>query len=247
MQGAKCGRLAVDVIKWADANSASILRAAIAAPTAVIVQGVISPLRCAAISRSVLEEPPTQILEPHSGENVVSFARNTWTSRGFQPMRLFTDVTDISMRGQARLDLAPCFDSRRMPRGLLGSFALNKSDSAIFVTSRGLRTGLHSDERHGMLLHVSGEKNFVVIPPDDSDGDRAVLSELLSLRGTSGTHTEIYGEHPDNLALGKVRRFQGTLQPGDALFLPQRWLHDIESITPTISVSLRFGKWDKPN
>ncbi len=149
--------------------------------------------------------------------------------------------------GQARLDIEPCFKVDVMPGGLLGGHSLNSSDSAIFVTSSGLRTGLHSDERHGMLLHISGEKNFVLIPPEDSDVDQDTLRELLTLRGMSGDHRSIYCDQSSNQSLPKVRRIQGSLRTGDALFIPQRWLHDIESSTPTISISLRFGKWDEPN
>lgn len=143
-----------------------------------------------------------------------------------------------------------------MPENLLGGYKLNDEASCIFVTGSEMRTPLHSDERHGFLLHLAGEKNFVLFDNKHSDADPNLLRQLLTIRDKNGLHSDIYpGEDGDGdgdgdariPALRQVPRFQGKLEPGDALFIPQRWLHDIESLTPTISVSLRFGAWDSPN
>lgn len=242
------GRLMIDALRWGDAGAASALRSAIAVPKAILLEHVFDSTTCLELERAVKKDAPTPILKPLKGENTVSYARNKWTQRLHRPARLLVDRgAEGAIRGQARLDLEPCFRPHSLPPSLLGGHGLNVSDSAIFVTSSGLRTGLHSDERHGMLLHIAGHKNFVLIPPEDSDADAATLHELLLLRGTSGNHNTLYNEQPHNLALRKVRRLQGSLKTGDVLFIPQRWLHDIESINSTISVSLRFGKWDSPN
>ena len=166
----------------------------------------------------------------------------------YPPSALFEE----GAMGQARLDLNPCFDpTTSLPKNLLGGYSLNSDASCIFVTGSEMRTPLHSDERHGFLLHIAGIKNFILFANEDSDADPSLLRQLLTIRDENGLHSDIYRRGSDGdfgiPALRKVPRFQGALKPGDALFIPQRWLHDIESLTPTISVSLRFGAWDAPN
>lgn len=243
------GVVALEAVVWGDRGATRAIAAAVAASRALLVKKVLSPERCADVARAVAGDAPTAILVPHRGENIVSYARNVWTRRPHRPARLLGgEAVATTMRGQARLDLRPCFDAQQLvPQGLFGAHRLNETDSAIFVTAGGMRTPLHSDERHGMLLHVAGRKTFVLIPNADSDADAATLKRLLLMRDAVGDHAEHYPETPANTALRKVRRLQGSLDIGDALFIPQRWLHDIESTTPTISVSLRFGNWDKPN
>ena len=234
----------IDTVHWDSSGAARAVRSAIRSSSALLVKGVLDSVACARVARAVSEDRPARFLEPFPGENIISYARNKWTEESRRPAVLLKD----DAFGQTRIDLKPSFEPSRVPmRRLLGGFRLNARASMIFVTSGGMRTPLHSDERHGVLLHIHGAKNFVVIPAHDSDADAGTLRELLTLRDTSGCHAELYGEPPCNDSLRKVRRLQGELDPGDALFIPQRWLHDIESATPTISVSLRFGAWDSPN
>ncbi|KAJ1447274.1 hypothetical protein M885DRAFT_543358 [Pelagophyceae sp. CCMP2097] len=235
----------IEVVKWAGGSGRRAVSAAVAEPRAIVVRGIISAAACAEIAGNVWADAPTVLLVPRPGEDIVSYSRNAWTRAAHAPARLRGAGP---LRGQARLDLAPCFDvSRHVPTGLLGGHALNAADSCIFVTSAKMRTPLHSDERHGMLLHVAGDKNFVTIPAADSDKRAETLKKLLRLRDKCGDHATIYPTDPPDAALRGMRRLQGALEAGDALFIPQRWLHDIESRTPTISVSLRFGNWDAPN
>lgn len=241
-------RVCPEIIRWSTEKGAELVRTAVKRPRAVVIRGVLDRDLCDELARRVWAEGPTPVLVPRRSENTVSFARNKWTRRLHTPAKLLRSHGVRLLKGQARLDLSPSFEAETMmPRTLLGGHKVNAKDSAIFVTSKGLRTPLHSDERHAVLLHVAGEKNFVVVPSADSDVDPHLLRTLLTLRDTPGLHADLYGDEPPNHAARQVRRFQGSLAPGDALFLPQRWLHDIESLTPTISISLRFGNWDAPN
>ena len=234
----------IQTVYWESSGAARAVRSAIRSSNALLVRNVLDSEACSRVARAVAEDRPARFLKPFPGENIISYARNEWTEESRRPAILLDD----DAFGQTRIDLEPSFEPSRVPmRRLLGGFRLNARASMIFVTSGGIRTPLHSDERHGVLLHIVGAKNFVIIPSRDSDADAGTLRELLTLRDASGCHAELYGEPPCNESLRKVRRLQGELKPGDALFIPQRWLHDIESTTPTISISLRFGAWDMPN
>ena len=97
--------------------------------------------------------------------------------------------------------------------------------TVAFATSARLRTPMHSDAEDGLLVHVDGVKRFAVAPPSS-------YSALARFATTSGAH--------DALFRGSDAVVTGELRPGDALYLPRRWVHDVESETPTLSIALRF-------
>lgn len=100
-----------------------------------------------------------------------------------------------------------------------------------------------------MLAHLSGVKRAVLIAPNVSDASQELLDELLKYRDTSGSIEELYLSNnnppPDDgsviLASKDVEKYLVELNPGDLLYLPKRWLHDIESTTDTVSLAIRFA------
>ena len=167
-----------------------------------------------------VEQDVGVILRPRRNENIVSGLRNPW-SKNPVAMR---QVLRRQRFGQGRLDLYEDLNRENV----------NFEKSAIFVTSSHLRTPLHSDPEDSILAHVAGVKRILVVHPGDSDPCPDRLQQLLKLRYRSGTHDDLL---PD---LADLRCFHVDLTPGDALFLPRRWLHDVESRTATISLALRF-------
>ena len=173
------------------------------------------------------------ILRPHAAENIVSCQRNAWSEEAVAVEALL----DGRETGQARLDV----DAEGVPRNILQSLCahmpvkVNATDSAFFVSAGSVRTPLHSDERAGLLFHLLGRKSFVIISPEESDSDRGRLQRILEFRATPGTHSALFTKS------FPVPYWRGELEPGDALYIPRRWLHDLESQTPTVSLNLRFG------
>lgn len=153
----------------------------------VIIQG--KDLEVGFIDKLVATER-SPLLVPKRRANIVSQHFERWTRP--KPVVGLLEST----RGQARLYVG---------------------DDTIFVTSSGLRTPLHSDETHGLLVHVRGRKS-VVFTSDDALPDRR----------KSGTHADLY-------TVGMT----ADLTPGDILFVPKRQLHDVESKDATVSLSLR--------
>jgi hypothetical protein len=262
----------IPTISWKAPDSAQAIRDAVASSTFLLIEDVLSFAQCQVIYHRTLSYGGAQMLVPFDGENIVSFARNGWTEHDEIPVSQLllepqqhdnknqnknndSSSSAVSVRLQTRLALDGILDLQHdlpnhMLERLLGGHTLNEEASMVFVTASQLRTPLHSDERHGMLLHISGIKNYVGIPAASSDANRSWLQELLTLRDTCGMHDDLYdAETPALAALHHIPGYYrgGPLKPGSALFLPQRNLHDIESVTPTISISLRFGRWDTPN
>mmetsp|Transcript_23459 Transcript_23459/g.28210 ORF Transcript_23459/g.28210 Transcript_23459/m.28210 type:complete len:230 (+) Transcript_23459:81-770(+) len=167
-----------------------------------------------------------RFLQPSLGQNIVSAQMNAWSDE-------FIPIASLQseLYGQARLDIEPFIHIKN-------ELPICFEDSAVFVTSQHLRTPLHSDERHALLLHVAGRKRVVIIDPETSDRFPSRLRMLLRLRSISGTQDDLY--QADNYLLRDMRFYSFDLHPGDVLFLPKRWLHDIESLSNTISFALRL-------
>ena len=60
-----------------------------------------------------------------------------------------------------------------------------------FFFEQGLRTSLHSDPNHSLLLHVHGKKRVILMPPEETD-DQHVLPKVREMRHTSGTIAQLY-------------------------------------------------------
>jgi hypothetical protein len=263
-------------VSWQSPDAKRIIREAVANNTFLRIDDILNAAQCHKLTQRVKNYGLASMLVPFVGENIVSYSRNEWTEQELPVSSLLTtpssdndddaDDTATTRLYQTRLELDGLFDYRTdLPRPnrmedsttttiiqtLLGGHDLNEEASMVFVTAGSLRTPLHSDERHGMLLHIYGRKSYFVIPAEASDTDPLVLKHLLRLRDACGTHQDLYAEdRPAVTAVRKIagdRCYRGRIPIGSALFLPQRNLHDIESATPTISISLRFGQWDEPN
>mmetsp|Transcript_14484 Transcript_14484/g.16429 ORF Transcript_14484/g.16429 Transcript_14484/m.16429 type:complete len:252 (+) Transcript_14484:429-1184(+) len=111
-------------------------------------------------------------------------------------------------------------------------------NSLLFLTSPGLRTPLHSDEDNGLLMHLSGRKTVLLVSPKTSD-KHEIIGDLMKYRHMDGRIKDLYEYSKDEL-IGQVHKAIFKLNPGDILFIPKRWLHDIESETTTASLAVRF-------
>ena len=231
------------VVEVAAAGAAGVRRV-VGAGRPAILRGLVDGEAVASILRCVAAAGRAPALAPRRGENTVSGERNRWDeSPPFEAAALL--LGGGRARGQARLDV---------PAGIVGAVeararvAVDGRESAVFVTSAGLRTPLHSDPSHSLLVHASGSKRFVLVAPEQSDADRAALENLLSLRSTSGTLADLYynGPAPSTgarhaAALAAVDVVVGDLEAaGDALYIPKRWLHDVESASATVSLAARL-------
>jgi len=174
------------------------------------------------------EDDVTEVLEPRVG-NLVS---ETHSARRKTNVRnALEEMLSLPPRlCQMRVNPALFWREHELLPEIMQSaeFVIDLEESFLLVTAGGLRTPMHSDEQDSFLFHLSGAKKAVVVEP--SDGDKA----LLRFRRISGTHGELFGAEMN----GAFHRF--CLDEGDLLFIPKRWLHDVESATLTASLSIRF-------
>lgn len=200
------------------------LNASIAAGRPVLVKGAVDASVVAAVVAAVAAERGRP-LAPFAGENIASQERNGVGAE--------TAARDLlageSPGGQLRVS-APDVAVAAAARLLAGSGRdLHLGDSLTFCNSAGMRTPMHLDARDGLLLHCLGAKRALLAPPDAADA-------VAHLRFAAGPQDDaVLRNCPRGLALVSAR-----LDVGDALFLPRRWFHDVESETATVSVSVRL-------
>ncbi|KAL8564092.1 tRNA wybutosine-synthesizing protein 5 [Nucella lapillus] len=95
--------------------------------------------------------------------------------------------------------------------------------SSVFrIASKGLQLWTHYDVMDNLLIQVTGEKRVVLFSPQEA--------EKLYLEGDKSRVLDI--DHPDLTQFPRFAgavRMEGRLQPGDILFIPALWFHNVVS------------------
>src|SRR5438105_6651211 len=118
---------------------------------------------------------------------------------------------------------------------LLGPYNTDP-DTRVWVGSAGTRSMLHSDLKDNLFCQIWGEKHVVLVPWEDSVSaypfpDNVVNSQV----DLAAVDVDRYPR------LRHTVLYAGTVGPGDVLFMPRGWWHDIRSKTPSVSVNHWFG------
>jgi len=103
----------------------------------------------------------------------------------------------------------------------------------LFISGRGACTRLHRDPwtTSAVLCQFHGEKELVMYEP-------AQAAHLMNGRAFADLR------HPDPKAFASQHlarpSHQDVLRPGEVLFIPSQWLHHVNSLTDSISVTWNF-------
>ncbi len=113
--------------------------------------------------------------------------------------------------------------------------------SGIWIGSTGAVTPLHHDAWPGLLFQTHGRKRVAMYAP----ADRTNLSFRTPLAG-AGRWSDLPARSADADPAEFPRiehavRFEGELRPGDALYIPPFWAHEMEALEANISVPFRFA------
>jgi lysine-specific demethylase 8 len=118
---------------------------------------------------------------------------------------------------------------------LLGPYNTDP-DTRVWVGSAGTRSMLHSDLKDNLFCQIWGEKHIVLVPWEDSISVYPFPDNLVN--------SQVDLAELDLERFPKLRDavlYAGTVGPGDILFMPRGWWHDIRSKTPSVSVNHWFG------
>jgi len=126
------------------------------------------------------------------------------------------------------LNEMPLFDDER----------IYKVHYLIWVGPGGTHTGLHIDtDPMSLLLQIHGKKELKLFPPQQSEyiypSSKYDYGAVLSKVDFQHIDFETFP------LMNLTKPMNVILQPGDALFVPSGWFHTVNSLTESISLSVR--------
>ena len=119
----------------------------------------------------------------------------------------------------------------------------NGSDSTLWLGSRGACTQCHQDSYGANLVaQLFGKKRWTLYPP--SAGSRGLYPtrvpyEQSSIFSRVDVHNPDLSLHPQFRAVAHEAK-SVTLQPGEVLFIPKHWWHDVQTVS---DMSLSVNHW----
>lgn len=119
-------------------------------------------------------------------------------------------------------------------------FRKRPGETNLWIGRKATSSGLHCDQTIGLLAQVRGQKKGRLVSPDQWP----LLYGYPSKYGPN-SYVDIlepdYGRFP--LARG-ITQVYATLEPGDMLYIPPGWWHNLESID-SLTISVNFW-WKIP-
>ena len=104
------------------------------------------------------------------------------------------------------------------------------------------KTGLHNDDEENVLCQIIGSKKVLLIAP--SEKKHVYVNDLYD----SGTECcDVNASSPDlqqHPLFAQVKQiYSVTLHPGDVLYIPKYWYHEVQPISISISINYFSSTW----
>lgn len=109
----------------------------------------------------------------------------------------------------------------------------------IWIGPAGTLTSLHHDLTNNFVAQISGRKRFKLLPPSETGklyNERAVFSAVPDLEEPA-IDLARYGQ------LTQVRIYDLTINPGEILFIPVGWWHQVRSLDFSVSLTYTSFRW----
>jgi hypothetical protein len=129
-----------------------------------------------------------------------------------------------------RPGLRALLDDIAVPEEIFGP-SLDPARMGLWFGAAGTHTTMHHDHANAMLCQVLGRKRFRLVEPES----------LAMLEHSRGVYSS-WDPRADDPAPGVL---EVVLAPGQALFIPTGWWHQVDALDLAISVSIR--KFAFPN
>ena len=127
---------------------------------------------------------------------------------------------DVGRSALGRADVLACLPPEVRPRFFW-----------LYLGAKGTGSALHQDvlQTHAWLALLSGQKRWVQYPPS-------------AFRREEGKRFDAFAEGAAALdeAAGRTR-FEADVSAGDVMFVPSLWWHQVENLSPTISLTANFA------
>lgn len=111
-------------------------------------------------------------------------------------------------------------------------FPKDRFFSSVFrIASKGLQLWTHYDVMDNILIQISGRKRVVLFDPADAHN--------LYLNGDKSEVLDIDNPDPEKFPkFYAATRYEGELEPGDILFIPALWFHNVVSLDFGVAVNV---------
>ncbi|MGH9165005.1 MAG: cupin-like domain-containing protein [Acidimicrobiales bacterium] len=147
--------------------------------------------------------------------------------------RALADMADpppgcvVALAGQPLAALGP-MATADVPVPVLARH-LREPTAFLWVGPAGKRVPAHTDGESGLLVQLTGRKRVHLVAPEHGASmapvpEHRVLSRIADLAS-------------DDPALQGVPRLVAGLEPGDALWVPAGWWHQVDYVTAAVSVN----------
>jgi ribosomal protein L16 Arg81 hydroxylase len=127
---------------------------------------------------------------------------------------------------------------------LMGDFGpvpfLDERIGSIWIGPKGTFTPLHHDLNNNLLVQLMGTKRLFLLPPEETSklaNTDFVFSDVHDIMSD-----EKVAQYPEVLS---ARCYHVDIHPGDALFMPVGWWHQVEALS--FSAMLTYHNFIWPN
>jgi hypothetical protein len=131
-----------------------------------------------------------------------------------------------------RPGLQPLLGDLVLPPELFGP-SPSPARMGLWIGPAGTHTPLHHDGDDSMFCQVLGRKRVRLAPPES----------LALLDRSRGVYSHWDPRDEGELEAGPERLLELVLAPGEALFIPSGWWHQLDALDPSISVSILDLAW----
>jgi len=104
--------------------------------------------------------------------------------------------------------------------------------ASLWVGPAGTLSPIHFDPHNVLLVQAQGRKRVRLVPPD----------RVAMFEGLDGYYATADIDDPDAIRPDSV--LSVVLDPGDALFVPVGYFHEVTALEPSITLSLLCFPWD---
>lgn len=113
-------------------------------------------------------------------------------------------------------------------------------ESALWIGPGGTMTGLHYDHPDNVVGQIVGSKRFTFFHPNDSPN--LYPSQKYDMGSTIAQVDAISPDITKYPHFSKARPYSVVMNPGDVMYTPSGWWHQVESLEPSITVANFFAQ-----
>ena len=107
-----------------------------------------------------------------------------------------------------------------------------------WIGPKGTITGFHADWAENLNIQIKGKKFFYLVSPEYNN--YMYISERFE-RISMTSHIDLKNFNEAKFPLfKKAKLIKVTMEEGDAIYIPRGWWHYVESLSPSINVSIHY-------